>query len=207
MVKVKICGIKSLEIAKDTVALGADMLGLVFANSKRKIDIKTAWQIRTALDKTILVGVFKNQPLSEILQTSLECNIDIVQLHGDETPNIIERIKKPIFRSVAVDKTGQMQFPFDSWQKVDAFLFDTALADGSSGGAGETFSWDGLPKIDFANKIIIAGGLNPENVGKAVKLFNPYAVDVSGGVEINGKKSLVLIEKFINSAKYGGEKC
>lgn len=199
--KIKICGIKTIEIAKYCVANGADMLGLVFAQSKRQIAVAEAVAIRKALPETILVGVFKNQSLEEIALITSLCGLNIVQLHGDESPDFLQEIKMPIWRSVAIDADGAFEFAFDRWRGVEAFLLDTSLADGSSGGAGKPFAWDKIKKETIPDKFVVAGGLNAENVGKAVNVLAPWAVDVSGGVEINGEKSPELIKQFIDNVR------
>lgn len=199
--KVKICGIKTFEIARAAADYGADFIGLVFADSKRQVDIKSAQIIRkNVLDKRI-VGVFKNQTLSEINEVIKLVNIDIVQLHGDENPAILSKITLPVWRSVAVNLDGKTSFDLSSWQGVEAFLFDTALPDGSSGGAGKSFAWQEELSKNIKQKIVLAGGLNVDNVQKAISILKPYAVDVSGGVEINGEKSPELIKIFIQKVK------
>lgn len=199
--KIKICGIKDLKIAQTAVQAGADMLGLVFAKSKRQIDIATARLIRSNLPKTLLVGVFKNQPLEEILTICEQVGLDIVQLHGDEPPEFLASIKLPVFRSVAVQQDGMCDFAFERWRGVKAFLLDRALNDGSSGGAGKVFDWCKFYRAKSTVPIIVAGGLNPDNVAQAIEALHPYAVDVSGGVEANGEKSSELIEKFIEKVR------
>lgn len=200
-VKIKICGIKSKEIALRAVEYGADMLGLVFAKSRRQVDLPTAYAIRDAVPKAYLVGVFKDQPLEEILRISKACGLDAVQLHGNEAPVYLEKITLPVFRSVSVGQNGLSDFSFERWQGVEAFLLDTALADGSSGGAGTSFDWRNIHRDKIPGKIIVAGGLNQGNVTKAIKLLRPDAVDVSGGVERKGEKSPELIKLFINEIR------
>ena len=199
-VKIKICGVRSVSIAQASVAAGADFIGLVFANSKRQVDRQTAQAIRRAVPPAVkLVGVFKDQPLDVVLAIAKDCSLDIVQLHGAEPPEWLASISQPVWRSVAVAADGSYSLSLESWRGVAGFLFDTALVDGTSGGAGQSFCWQGLKVQDLSAPLILAGGLNANNVAEAIRTIQPYAVDVSGGVELAGEKSPELIEKFIRS--------
>lgn len=204
-VKVKICGVKTPQIARLAADYGADMLGLVFAESKRQVLIDKAQEIRKAVPELPLVGVFKDQELETIEKIIEKVGIDVVQLHGDEPVSFLQAIKLPVFRSIAVQTDGQFNFKLESWCGVEAFLFDSALPDGSSGGAGVTFDWRSLKKEDEKAKLIVAGGLNVDNVKTAIERLQPYAVDVSGGVEVNGEKSPELIKQFIEIVKRSNE--
>ena len=200
-VKVKICGVKTPEVARLSVDYGADMIGLVFAPSKRQVDISTAQAIRKIVPEVPLVGVFKDQSLSEIQAVIDKVGLDVVQLHGDEPVEFLAAIKLPVFRSIAVKPDGQFNFDRESWRGVEAFLFDSALPDGSSGGAGVAFEWRNLLPEDRKAKLIVAGGLTAANVVKAIEVLQPFAVDVSGGVEVQGEKSPELIKEFIERVK------
>ena len=199
--KVKICGVKTPRAARTAQEAGADFIGVIFADSVRKVSIDTAIHIREAAGDVLLAGVFKNQPLSFVMAVAKRCGLDIIQLHGAESPEWLNEIALPVFRSVAVGADGKFSFPLDLWQRASAFVFDRALADGASGGAGRPFCWCGLELGGAAARAIIAGGLTPGNVGEAIRALRPYAVDVAGGVEINGEKSPELIREFIKNAR------
>ncbi|MDR2006187.1 MAG: phosphoribosylanthranilate isomerase [Acidaminococcales bacterium] len=199
--KVKICGVKTPHAARAAREAGADFIGLIFAGSARRVDISAACRIREAAGGVPLVGVFKNQPLAFVLAAAARCVLDIVQLHGNEPPEWLDEISLPVFRSVAVGADGKFSFPLDAWAKARAFVFDRARADGTSGGAGQPFCWRGLELGAMAAKAVIAGGLTPGNVGQAIRALHPFAVDVAGGVEIDGEKSPELIREFIKNAR------
>ncbi|MDR3348724.1 MAG: phosphoribosylanthranilate isomerase [Acidaminococcales bacterium] len=199
--KIKICGAKTPQAAFAAQEAGADFIGVIFADSARRVDVDAARRIREAAGSVLLVGVFKDQPLAFVLSALERCGLDAVQLHGSEPPEWLDEISLPVFRSVAVRADGKFSFPLDRWRKARAFVFDRARADGASGGAGTPFCWRGLELGTLAAKAVVAGGLTPGNVGEAIKALRPCAVDVAGGVEINGEKSPALIQEFIKKAR------
>lgn len=219
MIKVKICGITNLEDALAAAEYGADALGFIFyKKSPRCVDVKTVKKIVNALPPFITtVGVFVNETKDKINKVADEAWLDVIQLHGDEPPafcNGFERKVIKVFRiqgqggyssaRMGGDK-GQEDFGFHNY-RVSAYLLDT-YQEGIEGGTGRTFNWDIAKKAKKIGRIILAGGLTPDNVAEAVKKVNPYAVDVSSGVEKeHGKKDFKKVKEFIERAKKGNIK-
>lgn len=203
MVKVKICGITNLEDAMASAEYGADAIGFIFyENSSRYITPADAIPIIKKLPPFITtVGVFVNEPVDKVKQIKALTGIDIIQLHGDETPDMCGTIGNNVIKAFRVSGQesgvrGQL-----SKYKVSAYLLDTHR-EGLPGGTGETFNWDIAIEAKKYGRIILAGGLTPDNVAEAVKKVRPYAVDVASGVEKRpGKKDLNKVKKFIERAK------
>ncbi len=197
-IRIKICGITSVEDALMAAELGADAIGLVFAPSKRKITPQKAREIVKSLPPFIsIVGVFADAPLKEVLEIVEFVPLDAVQLHGDEPPHYCTAIPRKIIKRINPLKKN-LEERIRLFQGVSAFLFDPGKGDGL------TFDWD---KIGHLNcRKIIAGGLNPENVAKAILRSKPYGVDVSSGVEIHpGKKNPEKLKKFIEAVRKAQE--
>ncbi|MBO0466096.1 phosphoribosylanthranilate isomerase [Enterococcus plantarum] len=194
--KVKICGLKTQEQVDTAVAYGASYLGFVFAESKRQITAKKTKEITKNVPEEVKkVGVFVSPSLSEVERIIQEANLDIVQIHGT-VPS--ERFSVPLIRAIPVD--GATQENMIQETSAEFLLFD-APPKQFVGGNGEVFDWQQLDTSSIKNKkIIIAGGLTPENVQKAKRTFNPYAVDVSSGVETNGEKDLKKIIAFLRES-------
>ena len=203
--KVKICGITNLEDAKGAVEAGADFLGFVFyKKSKRYLRPLPAKKIIEKLPKTVLkVGVFVNQTPVEVKKIAEICSLDLLQFHGDESPEYLRSFKayktikafrvKERFSVAELKRYRPTLFLFDSFKK-EAF-----------GGTGEAFDWDLLkPLKKMKTPFLVSGGLTPKNVGELISHIQPFAVDVSSGVEkAPGKKDKKLIKNFINAVKRG----
>jgi len=203
LVKVKICGIRDDFTACKAVEMGADALGFVFCASKRRISPEEARQIVKKLPPFVSkVGVFMNMLPEEVRNIAEYVKLDVVQLHGNESPAYIEELNwSMVVKAFRVKDTDNL-YVIDDYT-VQAVLLDTYV-EGVAGGTGKTFDWSLINRDFFIDKhLILAGGLNPENVGKAVSMLKPYAVDVSSGVETNGVKDLKKIELFIKNAKRG----
>ena len=206
--KVKICGITNLEDALNAVNLGADFLGFVFyKKSPRYISIPDAKKIIGSLPKSIgTVGVFVNAPESSVKITAKKCNLDYVQLHGDEDASYCKKLagsgkkKLKIIKAFRIKNAESLKDL--TGYEVDAYLLD-AFDEKIRGGSGKNFNWNLLSKIKNLDlNIILSGGLNPKNVKKLIKRFKPYAVDVSSGIERTaGKKDYRLMRDFIFAAK------
>ena len=201
--KIKICGITNLEDANLAAGLGADALGFVFySGSKRNVDPETVRDIISTLPPFLTkVGVFVNQELDEILDIQERTGINAVQLHGDETPEFCKLLTSTIIKAIRVKDHNDLdrlaQYP------VQAILLDT-YSDAEYGGTGKSFDWGILDNNTITEKIILSGGLNPDNVAEAVRVVRPYAVDVSSGVEAEpGKKDREKLKKFIEAIRYG----
>jgi phosphoribosylanthranilate isomerase len=203
VLRVKICGITRLSDAKAAVEAGADALGFVFAKSARRVTPAKARSIVSGIKKKVVtVGVFVDEPASRVLKTLKYAGLDAAQLHGDEPASDAERLKKAGFSVIkAVRVAGKIgQTPLDRYP-ADALLFDTA-SPGMHGGTGQVFDWKLLKNVRSKKPVIVSGGLKPSNVGSLLKVFKPYAVDVSSGVEsAPGKKNASAIRKFVNNAK------
>lgn len=199
MTKVKICGIQDLETAKIACNNGADFLGFVFAESKRQITPLKAKKIISELPSNILtVGVFVNLPFDETILIAEFCNLDIIQLHGQETPESYKDSDFPIIKSVSVKPSGLNEAV--NIPESDYLLFDT-WHESMAGGSGKTFNWNFLDNYNSKKPFFLAGGLNAENVREAIKHLTPFAVDVSSGVESNGIKDHKKIIEFLKIVK------
>ncbi|ALL22819.1 phosphoribosylanthranilate isomerase [Bacillus tropicus] len=199
--KVKICGITDMETAKRACEYGADALGFVFAESKRKITPKRAEEIIQELPANVLkIGVFVNESVEMIQKIADECGLTHVQLHGDEDNYQIRRLNVPSIKSLGVTSESDMKNA--QGYETDYILFDSPK-EKFYGGNGKTFSWELLghmPK-ELRKKTILAGGLNALNIEEAIRTVRPYMVDVSSGVETEGKKDVEKIKQFIIKAK------
>ncbi len=199
--KVKICGITDVETAKSACEYGADALGFVFAESKRKITPKRVEEIIQELPANVLkIGVFVNESVEVIQKIADECGLTHVQLHGDEDNYQIRRLNIPSIKSLGVTSESDMKNA--QGYETDYILFDSPK-EKFHGGNGKTFSWELLghmPK-ELRKKTILAGGLNALNIEEAIRTVRPYMVDVSSGVETEGKKDVEKIKQFIIKAK------
>src|SRR5699024_2398205 len=197
--KVKICGIRTIEDAKFAEANGADFIGFVFAPSKRRVSIEEAAEIVSHLsEKSKIVGVFVNESLDNMIRIAKAVQLDYIQLHGNELPLIAKELPYPVIKAFSIDKTEP---EFIKHYPCEYLLLDSP---GTiyEGGSGLTFDWSKLDKLDFnKNKLLLAGSLNPENVSKAVKTTQPNRVDVYSGDESAGNKDQTKIKQFIYNAK------
>ncbi|SET18714.1 phosphoribosylanthranilate isomerase [Oceanobacillus limi] len=198
--KVKICGVKDVYATREAVKAGADFIGFMFAESKRKITIEKAKELASYVPEMVnKVGVFVNPPLEELISTIEEVGLDMVQLHGDETPAYCQRVPVPVIKAFPIKE--KLDIHRAESFSVDYFLFDSPGGK-YRGGNGMAFDWKMLRNIEISReKVIVAGGLTPSNVGAAIKELNPAIVDVSSGVETNGVKDAKKIKAFIHQAK------
>jgi phosphoribosylanthranilate isomerase len=198
--KVKICGITDLTTAIAAIDYGANALGFVFAESKRKISVMKAKDIISHLPKEILkVGVFVNESKEKIEEIASTVGLTHVQLHGDESPSFSESLSYPVIKAISIHDE-------QSVKAIEHYSCEFVLLDGPKGtyrgGNGLSFDWKSISAKHLAGKkVILAGGLHEENVEESIKLSKPYMVDVSSGVETEGKKDLSKIQTFINKAK------
>lgn len=199
--KVKICGITDMETAKRACEYGADAIGFVFAESKRKINPKRAKEIIQKLPANVLkVGVFVNESVEVIQKIADECGLTHVQLHGDEDNHQIRRLNISSIKALGVTSEGDMKNA--QAYEVDYILFDSPK-EKFHGGNGKEFSWELLAHMpkELREKTILAGGLNALNIEEAIRTIQPCMVDVSSGVETKGKKDVEKIKQFIIKAK------
>ncbi|MGN7476928.1 phosphoribosylanthranilate isomerase [Solibacillus silvestris] len=200
MTKVKICGLKEIEHVETAVKAGADFIGFMFAPSKRRITVEEAVELAKAIPNTVKkVGVFVNEERAAILHIAEQVGLDYIQYHGDETPEQIQAIGLPAIKAFSI--RGGEDVERAAAYEVDYYLFDAPGTD-FRGGSGKSFDWMLLDKMNIPlEKVILAGGLNEGNVGLAVMLVEPFAVDVSSGVEVDGRKNATAIENFIEKVK------
>ena len=204
MVKVKICGITNLEDAVAAVEYGADALGFVFVPSPREVTVEQVSYIVASLPPFIIkVGVFVDEKLERIKEAIEVCGLDLVQLHGSESPEFCGALSPRVIKGFRVkDESILSVLPR---YKVGAYLLDSFDME-KRGGTGKTFNWDIARKAAEERRIILAGGLTPDIVRQAIEKAKPYAVDVSSGVESGpGKKDKEKIRAFIAAAKSKGE--
>jgi phosphoribosylanthranilate isomerase len=206
MTRVKICGITNLADARAACDAGADAVGLNFySRSPRSVSKATAMEIRAQLPAGVQVfGVFVNADPAEILNISREVRLDAAQLHGEETPAAVAQLigEMPVFKAfrVGADFSPAM---LENYPDVAGFLFDAAdAATGQFGGTGRLADWGVAQQAARGHKIILAGGLNAENVAAAILQVRPYGVDVATGVETApGSKDHDQLREFIREAR------
>jgi phosphoribosylanthranilate isomerase len=202
MVKVKICGITNSEDAEFAIQSGADALGFVFyEQSPRSVDRETVRSIALSLPPFITtVGVFVNEDPENIKEIASYTGLDVIQLHGSEPPEHCTLHRK-VIKAIRVKELADLSL-LDRYRSASAFLLDTYSAK-SYGGSGRTFNWEIAVEAKKHGNIILAGGLNPENITEAIQFVKPYAVDVSSGVEHNkkGNKDHNKLRLFIERAR------
>lgn len=212
MTLVKICGIMEVEHALAAAEAGADYLGLIFAASRRRIiPVKAMEIIREVrrLDKPPLIaGVFVNSPAADVNFIAQNCRLDLVQLSGDENWDYCREIKRPLIKALHVARGDTVETVTDSIKNGYQVLAPDKLiilldthSQSAYGGTGLTFDPQIARGVASQYPILVAGGLDPENVGDLVNDAKPWGVDVSSGVETNGKKDIRKIKEFIARVK------
>jgi phosphoribosylanthranilate isomerase len=204
MIKIKICGLKSPEDITYVNKYLPDYIGFVFAESKRQINDSQASYLKKSLDNRVqAVGVFVNEPMEHIAKLCRDNVIDLVQLHGDEDEAYILKLKNlipnPIIKAVRVQRAGQIE----ELQSLSCnhLLLDT-YSKNQYGGSGVTFDRGLIP--DNCKPFFLAGGLNEDNILEAIKDCRPYCVDISSGVETEGKKDEKKIKEIIELVRNKG---
>ena len=200
--RVKICGITRVEDALAAVNAGADAIGLVFyAPSPRCVNVAQAQKIVAAIPPFVsVVGLFVNAPTEEIQFILSQVRLDIIQYHGDETPDVCKQINLPYYKAIRVKADANLLQYALEFESAKALLLDT-YTEAAFGGTGQVFDWNLIPK-NMTKPVILAGGLTAENVAHAIKRVQPYAVDVSGGVEVvKGIKDVAKIAAFMQGVK------
>jgi len=212
MTRVKICGISQQAHALAVIEAGADFIGLVFTQSQRQVTPSQAQDIAGAAKKHSeaieVVGVFVNMPADEVNRIANSCNLDWVQLSGDEPWEYCHQITRPLIKAVRI-KEGQRPEEICADLSAGArvltsqryiYLLDSQVK-GKYGGTGMTFDWRLARQVTEHFPVIIAGGLTPENVAQAIKIAAPWGVDVSSGVEVDGSKDIAKIKTFIETVR------
>ena len=194
MTKVKICGLSTKEAVKTAVSAGADYIGFVFAPSKRQVTLEEAAELAKLIPAGVkMVGVFVSPNRAELLEAVDKVGLDFVQVHGQVVDKLFENLPCGSIQAVQVDEGGHVPN-----SQADYLLFDAPVA-----GSGQTFDWGQLDTTELAQPFFIAGGLNEDNVARAIQHFSPFAVDVSSGVETDGRKDHEKIRRFIERVKNG----
>lgn len=210
--KVKFCGLQEEAHMVAAAEAGADYVGLVFAASRRQVTPERAERLRSALDclptRPAVVGVFVNESPQRVNAIADRCRLDFVQLSGDESGDYCARMALPIMKAIRVFPGATMQ---DIENRMEAlvcaatvqpvtFLLDTG-SDGAWGGTGQMFDWRIARDVAASHPVMVAGGLDASSVGRLVSLVRPYGVDVSSGVEKDGRKDSLLIRAFVDSVR------
>ena len=194
MTKVKICGLSNIEAVETAVSAGADYIGFVFAPSKRQVTVEQAAELTEIIPANVKkVGVFVSPSRADLLEAVDKVGLDFVQVHGQVVDKLFENLPCGSIQAVQVDGDGHVPN-----SQADYLLFDAPVA-----GSGQTFDWGRLDTTELAQPFFIAGGLNENNVARAIQHFSPFAVDVSSGVETDGQKDYEKIRRFIERVKNG----
>ena len=194
MTKVKICGLSTEEAVGTAVSAGADYIGFVFAASKRQVTLDQAAELAKLIPADVKkVGVFVSPSRAELLEVIDNVVLDLVQVHGQVADDLFENLPCASIQAVQVGGDGHVPN-----SQADYLLFDAPVA-----GSGQTFDWAQLDTIGLTQPFFIAGGLKEDNVVQAIQHFTPYAVDVSSGVETDGRKDQEKIRRFIERVKNG----
>lgn len=200
--RIKFCGMTNLADALLAVQLGVDAIGFIFyPKSSRAVTMEKAKIIMDALPPFVCsAGVFVNEKPEKIEQILQYTSLDLLQFHGDETAKECERYQKPYIKAIQMATGVNLEQIAATHQQARGFLLDTFQTDGY-GGSGKCFSWAQVPR-DFKRPLILAGGLNPDNVAEAILACHPYAVDVVSGIEsAPGIKSFAKMERFVEEVR------
>ena len=200
MIRVKVCGITNLEDALAAAEMGADALGFVLASSPRQVSPEDLRHLVAELPPLILkIGVFVDSPLDEVRRIMSDCGLNLAQLHGSESPEYCEALFPRAIKAFQVkDATVLKQLPL---YRASAYLLD-GYHSKLKGGSGQSFDWEIAQQARGLGRIILSGGLTPENVARAIAIAEPYGVDVSSGVEARpGKKDHGKLAAFIQAVK------
>lgn len=212
MTKIKICGLSDVETALAAVEAGADFLGIMFAPSKRQVSPEKAKRIaqsvRSMKNTPPLVGVFVNEKAEEVNRVADFCSLDYVQLSGHEGWQYCLEIEKPIIKALHITDSQPAEDVIAEIEKGYKLLgkdrlvclLDTHSAE-AYGGTGQVFDWRLAKEVSARFPVMVAGGLSAKNVGELVGQVRPWGVDVSSGVETNGRKDISKIRDFIQAVK------
>jgi len=204
--RVKICGITRVEDAMAAIKAGADALGFVFyPPSPRNIGVEQARHIVAQLPPFVTtVALFVNAAREDIAEVVQQVKIDLLQFHGNECPDYCAEHGRPWIKAIRMKDGVDLAKADSEYHQASALLLD-AYKPGAPGGTGDSFDWERIPP-EMAGRIVLAGGLTPENVSGAIRRVHPYAVDVSGGVEAaKGIKDHHRIKQFMRGVQLGEE--
>lgn len=197
MTRIKVCGITNLDDARHAVECGVDAIGFVFASSKRRV---TPGQVRNIVPQiapfVVTVGVFMDETADQVRRIVRDTGIDVIQLHGTESSSYCARLGRRVIKRIVIANNataGSLLTTMEPYS-VSAFLLDPGT------GSGQTFDWSIVQGITVP--VIVAGGLDPDNVRQVIDMLHPYGVDVCSGVEISpGKKDRLRIKKFVKEVR------
>ena len=200
MTWIKICGLTNIEDALNAASLGADALGFIFAPSPRKVDPATVRGIVRSLPASLLkVGVFLNQALSEVRETAAYCHLDGLQFHGEESPEYCQKFSQRVIKTIRIKGVESLE---DMVRFRNVWILLDTYNPLKGGGTGIQFPCEIALKAREDVDFILSGGLNPSNVGEAIKKVRPMGVDVCSGVETTpGKKDLSKMGEFVKEVR------
>jgi phosphoribosylanthranilate isomerase len=202
---VKICGLRTVEHALAACTAGADLIGLVFARSRRRVTVEEGAAIAAAVragagPRPRIVGLFVNEPPAAVAAVAQAVGLDLAQLSGDEPPEDADALSLPLIKALRLDGSARE----DAWVRRAGPRL-TLLADahvpGAYGGTGVLADWARAAELARRAPLLLAGGLTPENVAAAIAAVRPAGVDVSSGVETDGVKDSAKIEAFLEAAR------
>lgn len=206
---IKIDGFRESHQAEFAVSAGASAVGLIFADARRRVTVERAREIVGKLRRldghgaTLVVGVFVEQGPDEVNRVAELVGLDAVQLHGSEPPSVVLRIERPVLKVIrgpSAEAIGSIAAFEELCTPPTAYLVDGQSKD-AVGGTGERADWVMAKKLARSNRLILAGGLTPDNVGDAIRTVRPFGVDVSSGVETDGVKDRAKVIAFVAAAQ------
>lgn len=200
-VRIKICGLTRAQDVKNAVAEGADALGFVlYAPSPRAVTAEQAAQLIKEVPAFVTtVALFVNESAEEIQRVLSICPFDLLQFHGDESPEFCRQFNRPYMKAIRVRSADDIHSAVQQYPDTKALLLD-AYVENLPGGTGQAFDWRLIPQLSVP--WVLAGGLNPTNVAEAINQVTPFAVDISGGVEASkGIKDRKKIQEFISEVR------
>lgn len=206
---VKICSLREPHQAEFAAAAGASAVGLIFAEARRRVTVERAREIVGELRRldsrrrVLVVGVFVDQAVDEVNRVADQVGLDLVQLHGAEATDVVARIERPVIKVVRPPADGGSTSSGAYGELASppvAYLVD-GVSKAAAGGTGERADWTAAAALARTERLILAGGLTPENVGEAVRAVRPFGVDVSSGVETDGAKDRTKVVAFVAAAR------
>jgi phosphoribosylanthranilate isomerase len=212
VIRIKICGLTGIKPALEAGQAGADFLGLVFAPSRRQVTPEKGQAIVRAVrglaPRPAVVGVFVNRSVGDVNRITDDCQLDWVQLSGRESWSYCQKIKKPIVKVIHIspgttveEVLSNIETGYHRLAKKEFFCLLDAKVGGAYGGTGQTFDWELARAVSARFPVMVAGGLTPTNVGQLIMVVKPWGVDVSSGVETNGRKDISKIKAFIEAVR------
>jgi len=211
MTRVKICGIREEVHALAAIKAGADFIGFIFAPTRRQVSPAKAREMVDAVKKSSsaikTVGVFVDTPASEVNRVADFCGLDWVQLSGNEPWEYCHQIARPIIKAIRIGQqlreeiNAELTVGLKTLSPQRFIILLDSQVEGKYGGTGITFNWRSAQQVAREFPVIIAGGLNPQNVAQAIEIAAPWGVDVSSGIETGGIKDVAKIKAFIEAVR------